>query len=300
MIINGRQIIDARHDTGAERGNYIDKNLADSLDLQIQQGKSGCKSFSLGNGKVVRSVGKVKATCAFAKETHTRVKCWFYVLNNLAAPLIMGSEFLEKTKTMSTFTNRLENRLTDKKTMPMLNFIGFTHASKRRFAASIDGRQTHINADSGSDLDLMSSSYVRDHGYKIDRRWECRKRIQVADSSVVESIGQVRAKLTLADGSSHVKLFDVLPGLKSDVLLGEISLHEIEAFTVHESSFVEVFAGEHHSELFTLGYLGKVNEFLVRHLRRGKRDRTQELRKSTISFKRAQTVINVKPFSVSC
>lgn len=279
MIIDGREIEDARHDTGAERGNFIDKKLVDSLDLKLQQSKSGCKSFSLGNGKVVRSIGKVKALCAFAKETQTRVKCWFYVLDKLAAPLIMGSEFLEKTKTMSTFTNRLENRLSDEKIMPMLNFIGFTHASKRRFVASIDGRQTHINADSGSDLDLMSSTYVRAHGYKIDRRREGRKRIQIADGSVVESIGQVRATLTLADGSSYVKLFDVLPELKSDVLLGEISLEEIEAFTVQQSSFVDVFAGERNNELCTLGYLGKVNEFLVRHLRKSKRDWVQEPRK---------------------
>ena len=191
----------------------------------------------------------------------------------------MGSEFLEKTKTMSTFTNRLETRLLDGKAMPMLSFIGFTHASKRRFAASIDGRQTYINADSGSDLDLMSSAYVRAHGYKIDRRMECRKRIQVADGSVVVSIGQVRATLTLADGSCYVKLFDVLPELTSDVLLSEISLEEIEAFTVHESSFVEVFAGERNNELCTLSYLGKVNEFLVHHLRRSKRGWVPEPRK---------------------
>lgn len=280
IIINGREIEDARHDTGAERGNYIDKKLADSLDLQIQPGKSGCKSFTLGNGKMVRSIGRITAWCAFAKETQTRVKCWFYVLKKLAAPLIMGSEFLEKTKTMSTFTNRLESRILGGKAMPMLNFIGFTHASKRRFAASIDGRQTYINADSGSDLDLMSSTYVRAHGYKIDRRRECRKRIQVADGSVVESIGQVSATLTLAGGSSYVKLFDVLPELTSDVLMGEISLEEIEAFTVRESSFVEVFTGEHKNELCTLGYLGKVNEFLARRLRRSKRDWVQESRKS--------------------
>lgn len=279
MIINGRDIEDARHDTGAELGKYIDKNLADSLKLQIRQTKSGCKSFSLGNGKVVRSIGKVKAMGAFAKETHTRIKCWFYVFNHLAAPLIMGSEFLKKTNTMSAFTNRLENRLPAGKAMPMLNFIGFAHKSKRRFAALTDGRQTHISADSGSDLDLMSPTYVRAHSYKVDRRRECRKRIQTADSSVVESIGQVTAKLTLADGSSYVKLFDVLPELTSDVLLGETSLDEIEAFTVHESSFVQVVAGEHNSELCTLGYLGKVNEFLVRYLKQGRRDWVQESRK---------------------
>lgn len=267
MIINGKVIKDARHDTGAERGNFIDKTLANNLELQIRQGKSDCKPFYLGNGKVVQSVGKVTATCAFAKETQTKVKCSFYVLEKLTAPLIMGSEFLEKTETMSLHTNRLENRFPDANSMPMLNFIGSTQASKRRFAASVDGRQTYINADSGSDLDLMSLDYVRDHNYEIDRRRECRKRVQFADSTIAETIGQVRATLTLKDGGSYMKVFDVLPDLTSDVLLGEVSLDEIDAFTIHESSFVQVITDKHGHELCIIGYLGKVNEFLARHLR---------------------------------
>ena len=300
MIINGKEIKDARHDTGAPCGNYIDKTLAESLHLPIQQGKGCCKSFLLGNGKVVRSVGKVKAVCAFAKETQTRMKCCFYVFNKLAAPLIMGSEFLEKTKTMSKFTNRLESRVSGGMTMPMLNFIAPTQASKRRFSAFIDGHKTYINADSGSELDLMSSSYSRGHGYKIDRRRECRNRIQIADGTVIESIGRVRATLTLEDGSSFVRLFDVLPGLTSDVLLGEVSLEEIEAFTAHQSSFVEVFASEQNSELCTLAYLGKVNDFIVRHISRRKRGQAQEQRKLSIPFTALEIVIHLMPFRISC
>ena len=255
------------------------------------------KALARTNGKVVQSIGKVKTMCAFAKDTNTRVKCWFYVFNNLAAPLIVGSEFLEKTKTMSTFTNRLENRLPDGKAILMFNFIGFTHRSKRRFVALIDGRQTRILADSGSDLDLMSSTYVRAHGYETDRRRECRKRIQIADSSLVESIGQVRAELTLADGSNHIELFDVLFKLTFDVLLDETSLEEIEAFTVHKNSFVEVVASEHNTGLCTLGYLGKVNACLVRHLKRGERDRIQEPRKYNLPRKWTYSVINLEPIA---
>ena len=283
MIIKGSEIKDARHDTGAERGNFIDKDLSDNLKLQIRQCKSDRKTFTLGGGKVVRSVGRVKATCAFAKESQTKMKCWFYVIDKLAAPLIMGSEFLEKTKTMSEFTHRLEDRLACATPMPMLNMIGSTHASKRRFAASIDGRPTYINADSGSDLDLMSSSYVRSHGYEIDRRREFRKRIQFADRAVAESIGQVRATLTLNNGSSYLKVFDVLPGLPTNVLLGECSLEEIDAFTVHESSFVEVIVGEQRHELCMIEYLGPVNKFLARHLRRSKKGlKAQQQRKPTV------------------
>lgn len=114
------------------------------------------------------------------------------------------------TRTMSTFINRLEIRFLNEKAMSsMLNFIDFTHSLKRRFVAFIDGRQIYINADLGFDFDLMSSIYVRAHDYKIDRRTKCRKRIQIANGSVVEIIEQVKATLTVTDGSSYFKMFDV-------------------------------------------------------------------------------------------
>ncbi len=274
MIIGGKEI-KAQHDSGAEGGNFMDCDLAFKLNLRLRNEKGDCKRFSMGNGKIVKALGRVRAVCAFAKEAQTKMRCWFYVFDELASPLIMGSQFLEKTKTLSDHVHRLEDRIPNPGILPMVNLIGSTQHAKRRFTAHIDHRYTLINADSGSDLDLMSSTYVRAHGYQLDRRWRCRKRVRFADNTIAETIGQVKATLTLEDGSIYPKTFDVLPNLTSEVLLGQFTLEEINAFTFHRNSFVDVFAGERHSELSVLGYLGKVNEFLACNLRRVHRKKGQ-------------------------
>ena len=294
MMIEGREIREAKHDTGAENGNFIALDLVNDLQLHIRRNESNRKTFSLGNGKVVRSVGMVKASCAFVKEAQTSMKCRFHVFEKLTSPLIMGLEFLEKTKTLSHFTGRLEDRLPNASIVPMVNFIGSAQRAKRRFSALINDSHTYINADSGSDLDLMSFAHVKRKGYKIDRSRDHRKRIQLADTTVVETIGQVRATLTLENGRSYSKLFDVLPGLASDVLpglasdvlpglasdvlIGETSLEEINAFTTLQNSFVDIPAGERLPEFCILGFLGNVNQFLAHKIiygRRGSRDQQQ-------------------------
>ena len=274
MIIGGKEI-KAQHDSGAERGNFMDRDLASKLNLRLRNEKGHCKRFSMGNGKIVKALGRVKAVCAFAKEAQTKMKCWFYVFDELASPLIMGSQFLEKTKTLSNCVHRLEDCISNPGILPMVNLIGSTQHAKRRFPAHIDHRLTLINADTGSDLDLMSSAYARAHGYRLDRRRRCRKRVRFADNTMAETIGQVQATLTLEDGSMYPKMFDVLPNLTSEVLLGQFTLEEISAFRFHRDSFVDVFAGERHLELSVLGYLGKVNEFLACKLKRVHRRRSQ-------------------------
>ena len=273
ITIGGKEI-KAQPDSGAEQGNFMDCNLASKLNLRVRTEKGDCKRFSMGNGKVVKALGRVRAVCAFAKEAQTKMKCWFYVFDELASPLIMGSQFLEKTKTLSDHVHRLEDCIPNPGIVPMVNLIGSTQHAKRRLTGYIDHRHTLINADSGSDLDLMSSTYIRAHGYQLDRRRRSRKRVRFADNTMAETIGQVQATLTLEDGTMYSKTFDVLPELTSDVLLGQFTLEEIKAFQDHRGSFVDVFAGERHLELSVLGYLGKVNEFLACKLRRVHRRRS--------------------------
>ena len=108
MIIQGREIR-AQHETGAERGRFIAHDLGCEFKLQIRTGKSNCKSFSMGNGKFVRAIGRARALCAFTKKSCSRMKCWFYLFKDLASPLIMGAQFLKTTETMPKYVDRLED-----------------------------------------------------------------------------------------------------------------------------------------------------------------------------------------------
>ena len=240
-----------------------------------------------GTGKVIRTIGRVRTKCPFAKDTAIRSKRWFHVFKDLAVPLIMGSDLLDDTRTMSEFTYRLDDRPPSSSNFQIVNLIGSTRQAKRKLAASIDGREVFLEADSGCQLgDLMSAAYVRKQRYKIDRRSECRKRPRLADGTPAETIGRVTQNLTMRNGDSYPLTFDVLPSLINDVVLGEATLEEIKAFTVHQHSFVDVLAGERYLELGILSHLGKVNQFLARHLRFLCGGRKSKSRKSRIHHSR--------------
>lgn len=263
MMIKGKSI-DAQPDTGAEGGNFMPLDLVDDLCLKIRRKDSDRKCFTMANGKIARAYGRVKTSCAFANEASRKMTCWFYVFEKLAVPLIIGSQFLAATKTISKYTNRLTTRTSCASFAPVVNFVGSTQKAKRRLLAFVDDRQTYVNADSGSDLDLMSPEYVRNHGYRIDRRIECRKRVQFADTTTAEMLGQVEAMVAMKDGHCCKRLFDVLPGLTSDVILGASTLTDLEVFTAYEESFEDIEAGERFLELSILSYLGKVNNFFAK------------------------------------
>ena len=258
MILK-EKIIGAQHDTCAEDHIFMTSKLAEDLQLRVRTKETDRKSFSMGTGKVWRTIGRIGAPCAFAKDTGTKMKLWFHILPRLTSQLIMGSQFLRDTKTMSHFTHRLEDIFPCTHSVPMVNLISPTKQAKRRLVAFIDGRQKYINADSGSHLDLLSAAYIKKYGYKLDRRRECPKRLLLADATAAEPIGQVRVELTLHDGSTYLKTFDVLPGLISEVLIGEDTLAELKIFAEHESSFMDVWGGERHFELSILRHLGCLN-----------------------------------------
>ena len=260
MAINGTTV-PGRHDTGAE-GNFISQELALRLGLRIRINDGESQPFSMGNGKLVRSIGKARTWVTFANEPETRIKCWFNVLPKLTASLIMGSKFLKVTQTLSKFKHRLQACIPLPGCLPSINLIGSTTVAKSRFFCYIDGLPTYVNADSASDLDLMSSAYVKAHKYRLDRRLQVRKRVELADGTVAQTIGQVTAIVELEDGYRQGRKFDVLPGLTSDVLFGDEFLDGIDAFASYEDSFVDTSVGRRHLELNVLVSLGSVSDYL--------------------------------------
>lgn len=110
MIIRGK-IIRAMASSDTEE-NFICSRLVSELKIPIRKEKSGCKSFQLGNEKFMKALGRIRASCAFAKDSIAgQTKCWFYVLSDLAVPMIMGSSFLKRTETLSAFTQWLEEQI---------------------------------------------------------------------------------------------------------------------------------------------------------------------------------------------
>ena len=263
VTINGVKIV-ACHDSCAG-GNFMSQELASNLQLDICAEKQKKGSFTLGNGKVVESIGKVMAVCTFTRDPSISATCWFHVFNKLTAPLILGFPFLEDSKTLIMNRHRLQERSSHTSTYPMVNCIDSSQQKGLRFICHIDNRETIMSADTASDLDLMSPSCVKKYKYKLMGGG---RSVQLADTSIAQTIGKVLVTLVPADGRSFLKFFDVLPGLSSDMLLGEATLESIEAFTRLKDSFVNLPAATENPEFNILLDLGVVNKAIARYLRR--------------------------------
>ena len=225
----------------------------------------------MGNGRLVRAIGRVKAVFRFAKDPAKQMECWFYVLKQLASPLIMGFPFLRKTETLTKNRHRLQESHSWLPEIPSLKLISSSSPAKRRLHCLVDGWEECVNADSGSDLDFMSEYYARSHHHYIDE--SVRRKIELGDRSVAYTIGQTVATITLDDNTRWERRFNVLAGLTSNVVLSDESLELMEIWTHHESSFMDVSVDQARSlELNILVYLGEVVNSISRFFnRRSKR-----------------------------
>ena len=128
-------------------------DLVNELGLSVGAGVENQKEFRMGDGKVIRALGKVITECAFAKEPNLRLRCIFYVLQCLITPLIMGMSFLDETQTLSKNRHRLQPR----SYLPgaVMDFCGLD-SPKRRLFCIAESQPMLVNADTGSEVDLIS------------------------------------------------------------------------------------------------------------------------------------------------
>ena len=258
MLVDGTTFI-ASYDTGAEN-NIISEELVRKQGLQVDAIKPGQGIFQLANGKKVSSIGRVTTWCAFARDSAVKMQCSFYVWKKLAGPgMIMGRAFLEATKTLSSFRHRLQAR-TSKLRMPMLREISSqTDESSTRLLCSINGHRTHVNPDTGSDLDVMSLRFAYESKYDIDTT--IRKNVQLGDGTIVETVGQVHNLSVSLGHISHYKTFDILPQLASDIILGETTLEELNAYTDYQDCFERLDFGLRDYEMCIIVDLGIIQKF---------------------------------------
>ncbi|KAL3418102.1 hypothetical protein PVAG01_09817 [Phlyctema vagabunda] len=249
-------------DSGSER-NIMSARFASENKLRIRQRREDFKRFELGNGKHVYSIGRVRVSTTVPGLSRFRQKKVFYVLAQCPAPLVAGMPFLEEYEILSRHKHLLVDCPSTMSCAPSLLWIG---SPRKRLKCTIDGRQLVAAADTGSDLNFISSECAKREGFHIDRRREARRRIRVGDGNHTETIGQVyiynisldwRTPETTAlqpttsmDSESSIPapedglqentvfvqaVFHVLPGLPCDVILGRHFLLISDAFNLCSS-----------------------------------------------------------------
>lgn len=205
--------------------------------------------FSMADGSRTISLGKVRLKCEFALSNDTMTWQSFNVFNKLATPVIIGKTFLDISKTLTLHQNRLQIDWISSEDYSRVMFLNSPRQLMRCF---VDGKLVHANPDTGSEVDLMSPMYARKNGFNIEELEEGEEWVQFADGRTAKLLGKTQVDLDIFDGcyrsptgyKCHSRTFYLLDGLTTDILLGEQALFDMEVFTEHADSFMDLDDGE--------------------------------------------------------
>lgn len=249
-------------DTGAQ-GNIMCEALARELHLRVSKSTTEDIRFVNAVGEPVKQIGHttIRCTVGGTGPPHTMV-ARFWVVAKLVERLVVGREFLESTETLTKFRHRLQKVVVDK-----ISGSRVLHSGQPRWRINcvVNGERMLANPDTGSDLDLMSLSYVQRCGLRLHRpELDC-QHVEFADSSQKNLSGFVLVPFCF--GSSHasgadqvLRRFYVLNGLTCDVLIGNNTLEEFDAFATFRNELVEVEEYDAYSDFQLIRWVQKSGE----------------------------------------
>lgn len=268
--------------------------------IALEDDSAKPESHRLGDGRLINSIEQIWLHCAFpeangAAEVSTLL---FRVYDALAigVSVIIGEPFLKASETLTKYTGRLKQRCLPLGHPPRVMSL---QPRKTYMRVYINSLMAYAYADTGSEVDLISSQYAARRGFEIhditlDERW-----VAFADGEIRSLRGKVRIKFELPpppethradlggvgkddaglaekkrrcgvdlDGPkkpTQLTDFYVLDSLDCDVLLGQVLLDAIDAFKLHQDAFVPMEDEEHKQRMCGIFKVGKLHDFLKRH-----------------------------------
>lgn len=147
-----------------------------------------------------------------------------------------GHAFSNETATLVKYRYRLQARSTPTAGPIQLSSL---NTPRQRLYCLANAQPRFANADTGSELDLMSLDYVRKRAFLISSVELGNSTVQFADGSTADLVGKVRILIVLgtSEGPRVPTTFYVLEGLTCDILFGEDFLAETEAFKTYRNAF---------------------------------------------------------------
>jgi len=256
-------------DTGSHE-NIVPLALATRLGLHIDRDllDDGDRAFALANGKVVQSLGIASLRCAFgapgvvnsaSAETAELVA---HVFESLAVPAIIGAAFLEETETFTKHRNRLVEEL-----MPAMQSLRVSAVGKPRkgLICRLDTFVGCANADTGSDLDLVSPEFVQQRGLRVKEGVEI---LQFADGSWGSTSGSIDVNFAIGNlnmergfvtrGRALDVEFFILGNLTSDILVGQDTLEELNVLGQNADLFIDSLPQPGLSDCNIIRHIGTV------------------------------------------
>jgi hypothetical protein len=151
-------------DTMASK-NVMSEEHAASIGAVIDGSPGKQDTFVNAVGESFRSLGQTTMEVSFPGDPLKKIRQTFTVVKNCAAALVMGDPFLRMTETLTKFRYRLK-RVARTITQPLR--VCYMDAPHRQLSCSIDGHSVLANADTGSEIDLVSLEYAIRRGWYFE------------------------------------------------------------------------------------------------------------------------------------
>ncbi|KAL9607920.1 MAG: hypothetical protein Q9167_007216 [Letrouitia subvulpina] len=251
-----------RPDSGSE-DNIMIAGLAKFLDLDVDTAPEFKKTFKVANGNAVTAHGRTMVNCSFIKDPSVELRCCFYIFQQLISPVIMGMAFLDETETLAKHRYRLQPRGIPTSIPYQVCSLNYPRC---RLYCLADAEPKLANADTGSEVDLMSRAYVERRGFDIQELNSPGSMVQFADGSVASLVGKVYVGINIGTEKStkYWRVFHVLDGLTCDILLGEDFLNDTAAFESYANAFALDDDGDTVCEVNTIVWFNTVETKLSR------------------------------------
>ena len=166
----------------------------------------------LGNHQV-RILGVVVADFQFRSEK-TLHRRSFYVIQDAMCDLLLGREFLQATRTLSSFSHRIVRGIRPCiRSGPSLFLLD--ENPRERLQTCVNGCDASAFPDTGSDLMAVSAAFARRNGFKIHRDEKYRTEIRLIDGTTVRTEGTVfgaELRFDLQPGASREFAYDSYRG----------------------------------------------------------------------------------------
>jgi hypothetical protein len=270
MIIHGKQF-STQPDTGCAV-NAITVEVAAQLECSYSGEPEDCPIFKTANGKAMTALGRTKLQCSFVGGAFGQMLRTFYIFPTLATDVsvIMGKKFLDQTKTLTKYRRLLQERTKRASTAWRVMKVITVARQRNYLQCYLDSYLVLANADTGSEIDLISRTYATRRGFDIKPVGSHEEMVEFADGSVERLSGKTRLKFDTITGKNnvakssqmaeissqpmktqqpvvvhqtsspdHYRTFYILDTLTCSVLLGESLLNSINAFTNHQDAFVD-------------------------------------------------------------
>ena len=236
-FINNHKI-SASPDTGAAR-NMMSASYARKHKIPILKGSEYRRSFKLANGKTVRSRGIARVTWAFNDSQDKTYNLEFHILADCPCDVLIGAKFLQETETLSLHRHRLKKHKVSPRDIRFVNLCG---SPSQLLLGSLNSESIAALPDTGSEVNLISEKYARDHELIINTDDDSRGLLQFADGTTQEALGQVTAHWAFRDDFDNPinVTFEVLAECAYDVILGHEILYQHEAYVKHRTCLVGV------------------------------------------------------------